>query len=664
MAKPQRFNQTSMIELEQDIPITGNPFENFKPDFFPDFTEAVFITDLNGKILNTDGSFTKNFATDPDQFLNADVHDRLPSIVHSCLFDDIAKLKRIADEALRTGKPVNIELFQDNITWKLTTIPIRSLDGAVSHLLFAVHKIDKKKQPESENCRNLAAITALYDTIPASIIIVNSNMRLIGWNRFSRDTINGRSDEEMPSVNPFERVHPDDISDLAERLFLNIINCGTEESAEFRMFHKNGPPYKWARVRAKKAIIEGQPCMVAVVTEITELKQAEEKQKKLQAQLMQYQKMELIGELAGGIAHDFNNALTAILGNTELILNKLDNSCPFIDNIRDINTLATRSAKLTRQLLAFARKQIVLPKAIDLNDFISGFLPLYQRLIGNHIDFEWRPSINQAVVLFDPTQLDQILSNLIFNARDAIKDCGKILVECDLAHFDIADHSISRSGIAPGDYIRISIGDTGSGIDAKILPHIYEPFFTTKSVGRGTGLGLSTVYGIVMQNKGFIECRTESGKGTTFDIYLPRHEDSVQEVKSDTKAPANTGKKQTILVVEDEPYILKLIKDILESHHFTVITSRDAEECMLLNKKSEFPIDLIITDVVLPTMNGVQLSALLEMDNPTLKVLFMSAYAPENISHEKQFEEGVNFIRKPFSINDFIMAINKVLAAV
>jgi len=650
-----------MTELTQDFPLAGNPSEYFISDFFRDIAESVFIMDLNGRILNAEGSFTENLALVPDKCLDTDGHSQLSSNAHHSLFHGVAKLKLMAEEVLSTGKPVSLELLHDNIARILTIFPIRPFEGAVTHFLLAVQDGNRTKLPETEDHKNLAAIKALYDTVPASIIIVDANMRLIGWNRFSRDTINGLSDEEMAGVNPFDRVHPDDLSDLTGRLFHDVINRNIEVTAEFRMFHKNGPPYKWATVRAKRAVVEGQPCMVAVVTEITELKQAEEKQKILQDQLLQYQKMELIGELAGGVAHDFNNALSSIIGNTERVLDQLDRTSPFVDNLRDIHTLATRSANLTRQLLAFARKQVALPKAIELNEFISDLLPLQRRLTGSHIQFEWHPCKNKAVVLFDPTQLDQILSNLFINARDSINESGKIHIECDIAHFGIADFPDSRSGLAPGDYIRLSVGDTGCGIDTKVLPHIYEPFFTTKKIGKGTGLGLSTVYGILVQNNGFIECRSEPGKGTTFDIFLPRHKRSVREKESDAKAPAITDTRQTILVVEDEPYILKVIKDILESCQFKVLTTRDAEECIHINRTCSPGIDLVITDVVLPAMNGFQLSTSLQRDNPKLKVLFMSAHAPENISHEKQFEEGVNFIRKPFSINDFIKAINRVL---
>ncbi|NTU57567.1 MAG: response regulator [Chlorobiaceae bacterium] len=568
------------------------------------------------------------------------------------------------EESFRNGKVVSCKIFKNNEATVNTIYPVRSFGGDITHFLLALTSHDRGKQARRDPGRNtLTALNKLYDAIPASILVIDSQMRLIGWNRFSREKINGRPDEKMSGINPFERVHPDDLLELVNRKFPNVLNNDVEETAEFRMFHKDGPPYKWATLRAKKAFIDGEACVIAVVTEITELKQAEEKQEILEEQLRQFQKMELIGQLAGGIAHDFNNALAAIIGNAELVLNKLGQSASFVDNIKDIHYIANQSAKLTRQLLAFARKQVVIPQIIDIKESITESLPLHHRLIGENIQFEWNPCNKDVTVLIDPTQLDQILSNLFINARDAITGNGKIMIDCDLVHFNKADCTCNRSALSPGEYVRLSIGDTGSGIDTKVLPHIYEPFFTTKEVGKGTGLGLSTVYGIVMQNNGHIECHTEPGKGTRFDMYLPRHRESKQETESEGQSPVFLNANHTILVVEDEPFILKLIRDILESHGFTVLTARDAEECISICQTCETSIELLITDIVLPTINGVQLGMRLLKENPSLKLLFMSAYSPEHISQDKELMEGVDFIQKPFGINDFMTAINRVMSS-
>ena len=521
--------------------------------------------------------------------------------------------------------------------------------------------LDAATPARSTLCNTLAGITELYDAIPASIIIVDARMRLVGWNRFSRDSINGLSDQEMPEVNPLKRVHPDDFPEMSRKA-RNIIEFDSEESGEFRMYHQNGPPYKWAMFRGKRAIINGEPCVVAVVTEITELKQAEEQQRNLQEQLLQYQKMELVGQLAGGIAHDFNNALAAIIGNTELALGKLDPASPAAPNVSDIHKLALRSAEMTRQLLAFARKQAATPRVFELNEAVAECIHLHRSLIGKNIRIEWNPRGEPVQVKLDPMQLDQILSNLLINARDAITGSGCIRIGCETVCFDHADCVNGHAQFAPGMYAKLSVIDNGSGIDISVLPHIYEPFFTTKKPGKGTGLGLSTVYGIVMQNKGRIDCQSECGEGTAFTVYLPLHHDERRTgdgaAEQENAAP---DAAETILVVDGEPFILTLIQDILESRDCMVFTARNAAECLQIASGCARPLDLLVADLMLPDMNGIEISRMLRQRNPGLKCLFMSADTPEQIARCWPEEYEVNFIQKPFGVGGFIETIDRVL---
>lgn len=605
--------------------------------------EPVFILDRQGRLLCPDGSFSNNR---PDELW------ALP---------DLKTRQALVREVLRTEQPKRFESLQDGIVRSHVLYPLFSFDGDIAHLLLAVSEnaIQQASRPQTTN--SLAAVTELYNAIPASIIIVDARMQLIGWNSFSRDTINGLRDVEMPGINPLKRVHPEDFPEINRKMH-DILNLDIQESAEFRMFHKDKLPYKWAMFRGKRAIIGDEPCVVAVVTEITELKAAEQQQKELQEQLLQYQKMELIGQLAGGIAHDFNNALAAIIGNTELVLGKLDPSNPCTSNIRDIHKLALHSAEMTRKLLAFARKQVTMPKVFELGEAVSECLRLHRRLIDKNILFEWQSCDEPIQVKLDPTQLEQILSNLLINARDAITGSGRIKIECRGAECDPLATETTKSGLSAGNYAKLSVSDNGSGIEANVLPHIYEPFFTTKEVGKGTGLGLSTVYGIVMQNNGHIECRSEPGRGTTFDIWLPRHLEPQEEPEEpDEKPEIDAHSKATIMVVEDEPYILKLIQDILESHDFTVFTAQDAEQSLQIADEQRNQLDVLVTDIVLPTMNGIELSRQLQERNPSLHCLFMSAHAPESVSRQQQLREGVNFIQKPFGIGDFLKAIDRVL---
>jgi PAS domain S-box-containing protein len=619
-----------------------------------------FIMDREGRLLDADGFFV-------DDIRSLSQNPVCPSDplrpLHRLPLRDIdrAARKLWIEKVILTLQEEIFSISDNEYSWKCSISPVYSCNGNIPHFLLKLKETGTVTVQAQKNSNTLAAFTELYDAIPASIIIVDAEMRLIGWNRYSRDTINGLSDNEMQGVNPLRRVHPDDLPEISRKL-KNIINSDAEETGEFRMFHKDGPPYKWATFRGKKAVIENREYIVCVVTEMTEIRLAREKQKMLEEQLFQYQKMELLGQLAGGIAHDFNNTLSAIIGNTELLLDKLEPDSLFASGLGDIHKLALRSAELTRKLLAFARKQVTMPIVLRLGDAVSECIHLHRTLFDENVHIVFYPCREALTVKLDPVQLDQILTNLLINARDAISGDGTIRVECRHVHFDSTQCVNRHSGLQPGDYALLSVSDTGRGIDTATLPHIFEPFFTTKEIGKGTGMGLSTVYGIVMQNSGHIECRSEPGKGTTFDILLPTLPDTHQP---DDVSPQTTecdrNCKKTIMVVEDEPYILKLISDILESQNFTVLTARDAEECLRYTADPDCRIDLVISDVVLPNMNGIEMSRLLQERNPEIKLLFMSAYAPDHICHYRKLKERVNFIQKPFGIDDFLSAISLVM---
>lgn len=645
-----------MPERKREIP----PFEVLiDPSFIAScnsFPFPVFLMDLDGEILPVAGSGMTEVPGKENGYISG-----LNGKYSLYKPVDAAVRKEKAMEVLLTGKPLSFKDIQGPVTWMHTIYPIPSPEGVRSRFLVIVGEEGLNEHAKRKGSfKDLDVLNALYDAIPASVIVVDAHMRLVGWNQFSRDTINGRKEDEMPGVNPFLRIHPEDRDGIISH-FLKVLLCDVEGSARFRMHHKDYTEYKWATIRYRRVVIEGLPCVVAVVTETTELKKAEEEREKLQEQLQQSQKMELIGKLAGGIAHDFNNILTGILGNAELVLEKLDTTSPLFDNIKDIHRLANRSAKLTRQLLAFARKEVMRPRVMELNEVVEEILPLQQRIIGENINLVFHPSPGPAFVNIDPVQLDQILTNLFVNARDAITESGTIMITCENAcQRNLSDFQ-DQAVFEPGKFIRLSVTDTGCGIDPKVLPHIFEPFFTTREPGKGTGLGLSTVYGIVKQNNGHIFCRKQKGMGTTFDIYLPQHGKIVQQKPEKPKVQFSANSKESILLVEDEPYVLRVMKDILETQRFTVFTAGNAEEGMQVARIQHNRFNLLVTDVMLPKINGVQLSMQLKKENPGLKVLFMSGYAPENIGHMRRFETDANFIQKPFMINDFMNAVHKAL---
>jgi two-component system, cell cycle sensor histidine kinase and response regulator CckA len=398
-------------------------------------------------------------------------------------------------------------------------------------------------------------------------------------------------------------------------------------------------------------MLEGRECLLETFIDITDRKQAEVEKKKLEVQLHQAQKMESVGRLAGGVAHDFNNMLGVILGYTELAMERVDPGNPLHANLEKIQGAAQRSADLTRQLLTFARKQTVSPKVIDLNDTIESILKLLRRLIGEDIDLDWQPGKEVWPVKIDPTQVDQILTNLCVNTRDAIVDTGKVTIETGTVSFD-EEYCTHHAGFVPGEYVLLAVSDNGCGMDEVTQAHLFEPFFTTKEMGKGTGLGLATVYGVVKQNNGFINVYSEPGQGTTFKVYLPRH--LGKTVPLPEKGLDNPGERghETVLLVEDEPAILEMTTGMLERLGYTVLAAGTPGEAIRLAQEHPGRIDLLLTDVVMPEMNGRDLAKKLLSIYPDIRRLFMSGYTANVIAHRGVLDEGVHFIQKPFSMKD------------
>jgi PAS domain S-box-containing protein len=416
---------------------------------------------------------------------------------------------------------------------------------------------------------------------------------------------------------------------------------------QFVVANKAGGYGKEDRDLLESVAVQTAPILFAI--------QEEARQKiiheKLEAQLRQAQKMESVGRLAGGVAHDFNNMLGVILGYTEMAMERVEPEAPLHADLKKIQGAAQRSADLTRQLLAFARKQTVSPKVIDLNKTIESILKLLFRLIGEDIDLAWQPGKEVWPVKMDPTQVDQILTNLCVNARDSIVDTGKVTIETGKASFD-EEYCAHHADFVPGEYVLLAVSDNGCGMDEETQAHLFEPFFTTKEVGKGTGLGLATVYGAVKQNNGFINVYSELGQGTTFKIYLPRHLDKT--VFLPEKEPDKPGERahETILLVEDEPAILEMSTIMLERLGYTVLAAATPGEAVRLAQEHPGRIDLLLTDVIMPEMNGRDLAKNLLSTYPDIRRLFMSGYTASVIAHHGVLDQGVHFIHKPFSMKD------------
>jgi two-component system cell cycle sensor histidine kinase/response regulator CckA len=393
--------------------------------------------------------------------------------------------------------------------------------------------------------------------------------------------------------------------------------------------------------------------------DITERRRAEGEQEKLQAQLLQIQKMDTVGRLAGGVAHDFNNMLTVICSYVEMTLNELEVDHPLYKRMYEVHQAAQHSADLTRQLLAFARKQVISPRVLDLNETISGALKMLHRLIGENIKLIWKPGTNLGHVRMDATQISQILANLAVNARDAINGPGHLIIETANIVIDQANCTINLD-LTPGNFVLMTVSDEGCGMNKETLSRIFEPFFTTKEEGKGTGLGLSTVYGIVKQNKGAVDVCSEPGQGTVFKIYLPQVQFGTKVTLTNNGSTRDVG-TETILLVEDEPAILELGAYILEHRGYKVLTAHSPAKALALVLEYRGTIDLLITDVIMPEMNGRELAKEILVIRPETKVLFMSGYTADVISHHGGLESGIHFLEKPFLASSLGKKVREVL---
>jgi signal transduction histidine kinase/CheY-like chemotaxis protein len=388
-------------------------------------------------------------------------------------------------------------------------------------------------------------------------------------------------------------------------------------------------------------------------------KRAEDERAKIEDQLRQAHKMESIGRLAGGVAHDFNNILTGIGGYTELVLDRLDTASPLREDLGEVQRLAKRAADLTQQLLAFSRRQPLEPRILNLNDTVADTSKMLKRVIGEDIDFQFAPAPDLGNVRADPGQIEQILMNLAVNSRDAMPTGGKLTIETANIELD-AEYAGRHVAVAPGPYVMLAVSDTGCGMDAATKERLFEPFFTTKEKGKGTGLGLATVYGIVKQHGGNIWVYSEPGKGATLKIYLPRVAEAVSNVGPAVEPETARG-EEMILVVEDEAPVYAFAERVLKARGYAVVIARSAEEAQRVFSVQEKTVSLLLTDVVLPGMNGRVLYDLLKSKKPDLKVLYMSGYTDNAIVHQGVLDAGITFIQKPFTTEMLARKVRQVL---
>lgn len=566
-------------------------------------------------------------------------------------------LQNLLRRVLDSGVAETVDVIwpkADNLDYwyNIYAFPEFDREGQVVSVMTVSRDITDRKRAVGALETSEAKMRSIMDNIGIGVSLISPKMEILEMNQQMR--------KWFPAVDPSQ--HPICYRALNDPPREAVCDyCPTCKTLQDGLVHEDTSQTPQAGAIRNYRIVSS-PVLSASgeVTAATEIVEDITEKLELESQFRQAQKMESVGRLAGGVAHDFNNMLSVILGHTEMLLDSVDPAQSIHVDLSEIRNAARRSADITRQLLAFARKQTISPRIIDLNETIEGMLKMLRRLIGEDIDIAWMPARGLWPVKVDPGQIDQILANLAINARDAIAGTGKVTIETENAVFDEA-YCADHTGFVPGEYVTLAVSDDGCGMEKDVLSNIFEPFFTTKGVGEGTGLGLSTVYGIVKQNNGFINVYSEPGKGSTFKIYIPQFQGQSDAEQMKALREPTKGAGETVLLVEDELSVLKLNQRLLERLRYKVLPASTPHEAIRLAEEHAGQIDLLITDVVMPEMNGLDLAKQLLSTHPNLKQLFMSGYTANAITHRNVLKEGVHFIHKPFSTQDLAIKVREAL---
>ncbi len=508
---------------------------------------------------------------------------------------------------------------------------------------------------QAEESRRLSEgrYRTLFEHSPFGIVIadhesyyIDANPAICQMLGYTRDDLVGLHASDIVAESEIEHIEP----------ALEAIQSASGYGRVWRFRRKDGSTFE-AEVAAT-TMPGGQ--LLGLIRDLTDQRRAEQEKAELETGLQQAQRMQSIGRLAGGVAHDFNNMLSVIIGYTDLALEELDSEDLLHGDLVEVRNAAERSANLSRQLLAFARRQTASPELLALDRVIGETLKMLQHLLGEDIELDWKPGEELALVCMDPAQVDQVLANLCINARDAISGVGRIAIETRNVSLDEA-YCAENPDAVPGSYVLLSVSDSGHGMEPETLASIFEPYFTTKKEGGGTGLGLSTVYGIVKQNEGLVEVSSRLGQGTTFRIYLPAHASGKEASRVERSDRVPEGGNETILLVEDEASILELSRRVLESLGYRVLAAPSPAEALDAARAHPREIDLLITDVVMPEMNGRELARRLEEVAPDLRTLFISGYTADVIAERGVLAEGVRLLPKPFTKDQLAAKVRQAI---
>ncbi|MBV8859793.1 MAG: response regulator [Acidobacteria bacterium] len=610
---------------------------------FAAMTDIVIVLDAEGRYLKIAPTNPSVRYRPPDELLGKTFHEVFPKEKADFL---LAQIRRALSEG-RTQRFEYLLLINGAEVW---------FDGYVSPMsqdsvLWIARDITERKRVERELRQSEERYRLLVENAHDLIYTHDLEGNYMSVNK-AVERVTGYTREEAIKLNLSQTVVPGDLA-KARRMIARKLRGERVTAYEIKIIAKGG---RKVEVEVNTALIyqDGVPVGVqGIARDVTERKELED-------QLRQSQKMEAVGKLAGGIAHDFNNLLTVINGYSELTLRRLHEGDPLRFNVEEVRKAGERAASLTRQLLAFSRKQVLQPKVIDLNGVVTEMEKMLRRLIGEDIELRVALGSGLGCIKADPGQIEQVLMNLVVNARDAMPRGGKLTIGTENVYLD-EGYAAHHVAVVPGQYVMLAVSDTGSGMDEATRARIFEPFFTTKEKGKGTGLGLSTVYGIVKQSGGYVWVYSEVGRGTTFKVYLRRVEEGAEEYRTGTDAEGGLEGTETLLLAEDEEVVRSLARQVLELYGYRVLEASDGDAALAACERHEGPIHLLITDVVMPAVGGPELADRLTGLRPQMKVLFMSGYTDDAVVHHGVLDEGVNFIQKPFTPEALARKVREVL---
>ncbi len=533
--------------------------------------------------------------------------------------------------------------------------PLRDEQGAIVAGLALVHDITAAKGAEQVLRASEARFRALVENSYDAVALIDADAKIV-YASASTARLLGYPPAELVGRSALDLIDPDDLQYARERFAAAAAGPDVPVVAEYRVRHRDG---SWRSIEGVGVNRIAEPEIGAIVASFRDITE----RKQLESRLRRAHRMDAVARLAGAIAHDYNNLLTVMLGSAEILLHDLPPAYARRDDLEQIKTAASRAAELTRQVLAYSRQQVLTPRMLDLNVLIGAMERVLQPLVGGGVELKLELGERIGAVRADPAQIEQAIVNLVLNAREAMPSGGRLTLGTADVEVDAA-FAGQHDPLSPARYVTLAVRDQGVGMDEETLGHLFEPFFTTKPGRHGAGLGLATAYGIIKQSGGYIWAESTAGEGSTFTIYLPWHAPlRAAEAARPAEAPPATGAGETVLVVDDEPAVRLVTKRILQRNGYTVLEASGGHEALRVLREHPGPIQLLLTDVIMPEMNGREVAERVRERRSGIKVLFMSAYSPEAIAHDGLLDEDAAFLRKPFEIGLLLRAVRRTLDA-